>query len=317
MQVNIGTVISKVIQLLLILLIGVYSRKRGFVSRETVTSLSKFLSNVTNPLLIICSFQTPYSAGLLKTGLLLILSAAIIHVGSAFISYFVFKPKRGSCENVVYEFNTVFANCAFMGFPILMAIYGAKDGVVLGSFYNTVFNVFFWTYGIWILTRHKRENGEGGGVDVKKLFLNPGVIATVIGFVFFIAGIKIPQALLGGMEMVGDSTFPLAMIIIGSLIVELDFKTAFKDVKFYICALIKLIVVPVITLFVCKACGAPSVVTYVSVVLAGMPSATFGAIFAELYGTNPVTSSKIVCLTTVLSIATIPLLLYITKLVIG
>ncbi len=315
MEVNIASVISKVIQLLVILVIGVYARKREFISRQTVTSLSKLLSNITNPLLIICSFQTPFSHELLKTGLWLIVAGIGVHVGSAILAYFVFKPKKGSCENVVYEFNTIFANCAFMGFPILMAIYGPKDGVVLGSFYNTVFNVFFWTYGIFILTRHKREAGEQAGLSVKKLFLNPGVVATVIGFVFFLKSISIPEALLGGMEMVGNTTFPLAMIIIGALIVELDFKTAFKDVKFYICAVIKLLVVPVVTLFACVLLHAPQVVTYVSVILAGMPAATFGAIFAELYGTNPVTASKIVCVTTVVSIATIPMLIYLTNLV--
>lgn len=314
MNVNINTVISKVIQLLIILIIGIYVRKRGYINRDTVKSLSKFLSHVTNPLLIICSFQIDYSSALLKTGMLILLGSLVIHIFSCIIAYFVFKPQKGSCENAVYEFNTIFANCAFMGFPILMAIYGDQLGVIYGSFYNAIFNVCFWTYGIVVLTRHKVSENGRMKFDIKKLIFNPGVIATVLGFVLFVTGIKIPVPVLGGLKMVGDSTFPLAMIIIGALVVELDFKTAFKDLKFYICAVLKLIAIPLAVLVCCVLLRAPQTVTYVTVILAGMPSATFGAIFAELYGTSPVTSAKIVCLTTILSIGTIPLIIYLTQL---
>ena len=306
METDINTVISKVIQLLLILVVGIYTRKRGFINRETVKSLSQYLSHVTNPLLIICSFQVEYSSQLLKTGMIILAGSFIIHIVSSIIAYFVFPPKKGSCVNAVYEFTTVFANCSFMGFPILMAIYGEKLGVMYGSFYNAVFNIFFWTYGIVILTRHKTKEDGKKNVNMKNLFLNPGVVATVVGFVLFVTGIKIPEVLLGGMKMVGDSTFPIAMIIIGALIVELDLKTAFNDLKLYICAALKLIIIPFAVLFCCVLIKAPAIVTNVLVVLSGMPAATFGAIFAEIYGTNPVTSAKIVCITTILSLATIP-----------
>lgn len=312
MGIDINTVLSKVIQLLLILLVGVYARKRNYINRETVGSLSKYLSNVANPLLILASFQLKYSTELLKIGGKILLGAAIVHILSAVIAFFVFKPKADSNENTIYEFTSIFANCAFMGFPVLTAIYG-DIGVVYGSFYNAVFNLFFWTYGIYVLTRQK----GAGKLDLKKLFLNPGVIATVLGIAFYVLRIRIPATLLGAMDMVGDSIFPLAMIVIGALIVELDFKTAFRDCKFWICALIKLLVAPLLTLLCCHFVGCDSTVTYVLVILSGMPAATFGAIFAEIYDVNPVTAAKIVCLTTVISIGTIPLILYLSKLLIG
>lgn len=309
MNVNIGTVIAKVVQLLLILVIGIYTRKRNFIQRDTVTSLSRFLSNVTNPLLIICSFQIEYSKELLVIGGKILLGAFLIHVCSSVLAYLIFRPIKGSSENAVYEFTTVFANCSFMGFPILAAVYGDL-GIVYGSFYNAIFNFFFWTYGIVILTRHKGKSK----LNVKNLVLNPGVLATVIGFLLYLLKINIPAVPLGAMKMMGDATFPLAMIIIGALIVELDFRTAFKDLKFYICAALKLLIIPLAVLGVCVLLRCDPTVTYVLVILSGMPSATFGAIFAEIYGTNPVTSAKIVCLTTIMSIGTIPLLLYLTQL---
>ena len=312
---NIGTVISKVIQLLFILVVGIYTRKRGFIDRNTVKSLSKYLSNVTNPLLVLCSFQLDYSAELLILGGKIFVGALVIHIVSAVLAYFIFRPKKGSCENAIYEFTTIFGNCAFMGFPILAAVYG-DIGIVYGSFYNAVFNLFFCTYGIIVLTRHKNTDGKMS-LNLKQLILNPGVLATVCGILLYVLQIKIPQMLLGGMKMVGDSTFPLAMIIIGSLIVELDFKTAFRDVKFYIGAALKLLVIPALALAACVLFRVEPLITYVLVILSGMPSATFGAIFAEIYGVNPVTGAKIVCLTTIISIATIPLLLFVTKAVIG
>lgn len=314
MEINIGTVISKVIQLLFILVVGIYARKRGFIDKPFIRTLSKVLSNITNPLLIISSFQIVYSAELLKTGLFILSVSVAIHIFSAVVAYFCFKPKKGCCKNVVYEFDTIFGNCAFMGFPVLMALYGDKNGVVYGSFYNAIFNIMFWSYGVHILTRHKREEGKSS-INIKKLIFNPGVIFTLVGFALFVAQIKIPEAILGGMEMVGHSTFPLAMLIIGGLVAELDLKTAFRDVKLYICAFIKLIFLPLVALLGCILVGAPHIVTYVAVILAGMPSATFGAIFAELYDVDSVSSAKVVCISTIMSIITIPLIIYITGLV--
>ena len=62
---DIGSVISKTVQLLIILIIGIYARKKDFINRQTVTYLSKLLSHVTSPLLIFCSFQREYDPALL------------------------------------------------------------------------------------------------------------------------------------------------------------------------------------------------------------------------------------------------------------
>lgn len=309
----VGNVISRALQLLFIMVVGFYARKRNIIDRDNVKGLSRLLSNITNPLLIICSFQMPFDRQILNTGMVIFAGGVVIHIIAAVVSYFVFLPKKGSNENVVYEVNTLFANCGFMGFPILSVIFPEHPlgdlGIMYGAFYNTVFNLFFWSYGIYMFNRGKKTK-----LDIKKLVLNPGILATLTGFLLFMLKVQIPEALLGGMDMVGDTTFPLAMIIIGSFIAELDLKKAFNDIKLYICAILKLVVFPLATLFVCVLCGADTTVTRVLVVLSGMPSATLGAVFAELYGANAVTSSKIVCITTVLSVATIPALLYVTNL---
>lgn len=310
----IENVISRALQLLFIMIVGFYARKRKFISRDDVKTLARLLSNITNPLLIICSFQMPFEKDILSTGLTILAGGVAVHLISAVICYFVFMSKKNPKEAVVYEMNTLFANCGFMGFPILAAIFGDKLGVMYGAFYNMVFNLFFWSYGIAMLNRHKIQGDKKSKLDFKKLFLNPGILATVTGFILFVAKVKIPDALLGGMDMVGETTFPLAMIIIGALIVELDLKTAFNDLRLYICAFLKLFAFPLATLAVCVLFGASTVVTQVLVVLSGMPSATLGAVFAEIYGTNPITSAKLVCLTTIISVGTIPLLLYITNL---
>ena len=310
----IENVISRALQLLFIMIVGFYARKRKFIDREDVKTLARLLSNITNPLLIICSFQMPFDRGILNTGLIIFAGGVAIHIITAVLCYFVFKSKDDPKEAVVYEMNTVFANCGFMGFPILTAIYGDKLGIMYGAFYNTVFNLFFWSYGIAMLNRRKKKKDGKSRLDYKKLIFNPGIIATVVGFILFVAQVKIPDALLGGMDMVGDATFPLAMIIIGALIAKLDVKKAFNDFRLYVCAFLKLIAFPLATLAVCVLCNASTIVTQVLVVLSGMPSATLGAVFAEIYGTNPITAAKTVCITTIISVGTIPLLLYITSL---
>ncbi len=311
MSVDIQAIILKVLQLLLILCAGIYACKKAIIPQSAVNSLSKLLSNITNPLLIICSFQIGFDAKILTTGLSIIVGAVIIHIVSSVIAYFVFRPQKGSSANAPYEFAAIFSNCGFMGFPILGALFG-DIGIVYGAFYNAIFNLWLWTYGIVLLNRHKNNYG----IDIKKLLFNPGVIATIVGFLLFIFRISIPATLFGAMDMVGDTTFPLSMLVIGCISARIKPKSLFGDFKLYVCSCLKLIVFPLLTAFVCSLLGVETgILSPVLIILCAMPAATFTAIFAEIYGVNPEITTKIVSVTTVLSVITIPAVIYLSNLI--
>lgn len=303
--------ISKILILYLCMLAGIYARKRNYINKDSLKSISSLVANVTNPLLIISSFQIDFSKDILASGAGIILASFLIHVFSAAISYLIFRKTEKQKTRSVYECATIFSNCAFMGYPLLMVLFG-NEGLVYGVFYTSFFNIFFWSYGLCVLSRHKGK----AKISAKKVLLNAGTVPTIIGIIMFIFSIKLPYIVYESSVMVGNTTFPLAMIIIGGLICDLDFKTAFREIELYLSCFVKLLIIPICTIFACKLLHASPVVTYTSIIMASTPSATFVAIFAGLYDVDSTAAAKAVGFSHIISMATIPLMMMLANAVI-
>jgi len=303
MQINPSLVVSKVAMLFLILLIGFYAGKKRFVDEKGTKTLSSLLVNITSPLLIITSFQMDFEAEKLKNALIILGASVVIHILMTFFGKLSFGWEKEAEKNKIMRFSIIFGNCAFLGYPVLDAIFGEGVGVFYGSFYCLMFNLYLWTYGIVMLQKGK-ENVEKP--SLKKVFVNAGTIASLVGIVLFAAGIKLPGILWDAVDMVGDLTFPLSMIIIGTLISRLDFKKVLTNKRVYIFCAFKLLLQPLLMIAVCKILSLPEVISYMLITMCAVPSATNTAIFAELYDCDSSLAAQCVGLSTLFSMVTLP-----------
>jgi hypothetical protein len=261
----------------------------------------------------------PYSGEKVIFGLKVLLASAILHCSVALISYGVFKVEKRMEQKKVWEFALIFGNCAFLGYPVLEAVFanpgGENPGIFYGAFYTLIFNVFIWTYGVALLQRGRPDSRESN--NWRKIFLNIGVIACVIGFLFFLLKINLPPIIGDAVTMVGNMTFPLSMLIIGSLVATFDFKQIFKNGKLYYYTFMKLLAWPLLVTAICSFLPFDSHLLLLCVVMASVPAASNCAIFAELYDGDSILSAQCVGLTTLLSMGTIPLNLWIAQNIFG
>jgi Predicted permeases len=300
----------KVVILFLAMFAGIYARIRGYIDWKTTKAFSSFLVNVTNPLLIIYSFQLDFDSEQLKIGIHIFILSAIVHSVLALIAFFVFKPVKDKQHRSIYSFALIFANCGFIGYPVLMAMFG-NIGLFYGAFFTAYFNIFVWTYGVVLMCRER----EGEKLPLKKVFLNSGTVAIVVGLFLFAFSIRLPYPIYQASKLVGDMTFPLSMVIIGSLVVGIDFKSLLKSPSIYLFSAIKLVLVPLIAIGACYLLKLPAMLSYICIVMCAMPSATNTAIFAEIYDNDSILAAKCVGVTTLLSLVTIPLTIYLANLV--
>lgn len=295
--------INQVIILFLMILVGIYARKKNYISKEANDGLSKLLINVTLPLLIISSFNTSFSKDMITNAEKLLLYALIIHIVIiVFAALVYFKLPRN--KKGVAKFVTVFSNSGFMGYPVLKGIYG-NTGVFYCSIFGIVLNVFMFSYGIMVL------NEEGGTSirELKKILLNPAIVAILIGIIIFISGIKLPYVLSSMISSVGSMTSPLSMIIVGSMLANTKVKTAVSGKLVYILSFIKLLVIPAITYFVLRLFGAPALITNIIVLLEAMPAPSNAAILSFQYGGDETLALKTIFISTVFSLISIPLII--------
>lgn len=292
-------IFNKVLVLFLILIVGYYAKKRNIINEEVNKGLTQILLRITLPLLIISSFNFTYSTELIENMISVLWVTILVHlvlIGLAKICY----PKMNKDKKIVLKFITVFSNSGFMGFPILLSLYG-NIGLLYASISNIIFNLLVWTYGIMLFTEEKELK------NLKKVFINPGIVAVVIGIIRIVFSIKVPSAVQGSFEMVGNMTTPISMIIIGVMFAEVKFKEVISDITLYYGTLMSLVIVPLVTFLIVNILPIDSMVANVLVVAQAMPAATLCAIFAESTGRAPRYASKIVFVTTLLSIITIPL----------
>lgn len=313
---NISSVSTQVVSLFLIMLIGYGARIFGIIDKSSTKKLSKFMVYITNPLLIITSFQQVFASSSLldmkfgqKIGIMftVIGISVIVHFVATAIAMFMFRGKNLK-DAAVYRFSIIFSNCGFMGYPLLRAVF-PENGMFFGACYVLFFTVFMWSFGVFLLS----SSSGKGGVALKKAFVNPGFIAAMVGVLLFVCGIKLPAVISSTMGMTADMTFPLSMIIIGSMLRELPLRDVFVNPDAYIVAFIKLLALPLLILIFCVIFGVSQGNAYICVIMASTPVAAKAPIVAELYGGSRGKALACVELTTILSVVTIPLVMYITS----
>ena len=296
---NYSKVVNQVIVLFLILLVGFYCRKRNIINETVKKGLSELLLKITLPFMIISSFNLQYSSDMLINGGKVLLYSIIIHFSFIFISKIFYFKYEESQKNVL-RFSTIFSNVGFMGYPILESIFG-KIGVFYGAIFNVGFNLFLWTAGVMIFTKEKKLS------NIKKVVINPALIAVIVGILVFISPIKPPYAVYKTLEAVGSMTTPLSMIIIGAMLAEANYKETFSGFKVYYCSLIRLLAMPICAYILLRIIGAEGQLLKISVVIEAMPVAVLSGIIAEQYKGDSILASRCIFMSTLLSMFTIPL----------
>jgi malate permease and related proteins len=294
------TIINQVIILALIMGIGILARKKGMLNAEVNSKLSDFLLNITLPCLIVTSFSFEYSAEMMNNVKMIFFYSVLIHIVLIFISK-VFAVKFSEGSRKVIRFVTVFSNSGFMGFPVLLGLYG-NIGVFYGAVFNVPWNIFMLSFGSMLFTGNKDLK------SMRKVIIHPGIIATVLGMLMFVFSLSMPLPLGKALASVGAMTTPLSMIIVGSMLAEIKLKEVFSGFAVYYVSAVRLIAAPLITLAIMKLLNADHLLTEIAVTIEAMPAAVIATVLANKFGGDTKLASRCVFISTIISMVTIPLI---------
>lgn len=306
---DINIILQKLVLLFIPIIFGFLCRKVGFFDKQANKYFAKLMTEITVPALLFSSITAEKSANKLPEIMIVLIASLLIFVGFSLLS--ILTPKvffaKGR-EIGIYKFLTVFNNNAFMGFPVLVSILGAK-ALFYGAIYNIVNNIFAFTIGLYFI-------GQSAKVKTKfsfKKMINTVNISILVALIIFFVRIPLPDIITSSTKMVGDITTPLSMIILGVSLAEVRFIELFTDYKLYIFSVLKMIVFPIIIWFILKrfVTGMDLLLNSI-IIISAMPGAAICVTLATQYEANPQFASKYVLLSTLLSLITIPLVIYIT-----
>ena len=294
-------VLQQVVIIVLLMLVGYIAKKTKIIGAEGVSQFTSFLMYFVTPCVLIEAYQKPFNVLGAKLLLVAFIMAILIHAVTIVFSNLVFRKKQ-STDYRVNRFAVVYSNCGFMAIPLLSAALGS-EGVFFGSAYLAVFSILNWTHGIYTYTENKTL------LSFKKAVLNPGVLGTLISLILFVCSIKLPDILGQTVGFVADMNTPLSMIMLGTFFVGIKPLEILKNISFYIVVVIRLILVPVMAIFLLKLFGIDMAVVKALAISSACPVAGITALWAGKFNLNAEYASQLVAITTVLSVISIPAVL--------
>lgn len=295
---------QQMVVLMLIMLIGFLAAKKRIFSEQANKDFSSLVNYVTAPALILSSTAGAGEVGTKGDSLFVLLMATLSYVffiALSFLTPKIFRAKKG--EDGIIQFLTVFANNGFMGFPVVLAIFGT-GGLFYASIYNIPNNLMLYSIGILMVAKGNRDNN----ISWKFILMNPANIAAFIALFCFFTDTQLPTVFLEMAESIGNITSPLAMMIIGASMAKMELHSAFKDVKLYVFALFRMVLLPVLIWFSLRSILSNEIMLGILVIIAAMPGPTMAVTLSVQYDGNTEFATRYVFLSTLLSVLTIPLI---------
>lgn len=301
---DINIVINQMLQLFIILGLGYFLNKIKIFDDTLNQKLNKLLLNVTTPALVLASVSSIKQSNNTKEALFVFLVAIIIFTLLPMLSYMLVRVIRiPRHQRGIYMFMTVFSNIGFMGFPVMKAIFG-NEAVFYTSIFNMIFNIWVFTLGIVLI-----NYGTNNKVKLSfKSLLSPGIISSLLAIAIYFLRIPIHPVLKSTFDMVGNITTPVAMMLIGSTLANLNIKEVFTELRIYPYTIIKQILIPFIAYPILKYFINSPLVLGVALVNLAMPVGNSAVLFANQYDGDVELAAKSVFITTLISVFTIPLI---------
>jgi len=296
------SLLSTIACLSCMLLIGFLGGKLKILDATSTEKLSELIVKIGQPFLIVNSaISQKYSPENLKIGLSVFALGICMHAFMALVAFLFARPlTKDLNEKKISQYCMFFANCGFIGFPIVEAIYG-PEGLFYGAFYIMSFHLFVWTLGIVILAKGRDDIK----ITPKKILLNYGTVPCAVGFLLFVSNIPLPAFFTSLTSSVANICTPIAIMISGANIARRSLKQMFLNPRVYHTSSVKLLAMPLLVATITWLLGLPDYMVIFGTIMAAMPCAAVVTMFCEMYRIIPGFAAELVGSSTVFCTVTI------------
>lgn len=270
--------------------------QKGLITKEGSKSLANLLLYAVLPCVVVKSFcvaRTPERVSGLLVSFLAALGILLLAMA---VSHLLFK------KNPIDDFGAAFSNAGFMGFPLVAAVQGS-EAIFYAAGFVALLNALQWTYGQSLIS------GDPSYRSPKAILKNPLVLSLLLGILIFCFELPVPAIASDLLAALAALNAPLAMVILGVYLAQTDAKTLFNDPHLYVVAAARLVLIPLLTILVLKLLPAEyAAITTTLVIVAAAPIGSNVAVYAQKLGKDYAYAVRGVCLSTLLSAITMPLL---------
>ena len=279
--------------------------KLNKIPKDAISAFATFLVYVCTPLQILYAMgQVEYSPYMMRYLLIAFLVSFCTMGGMLGLVYLVLRKKQEQAPYRICVTASALGNVGFIGLPLLQALMPEYPQMqAFASMFFLSLNIYMWSVGSWITTRDRHY------IRPSKIFLNPAVIAVAVGLGLLVGRVRLTGQVGGMVELVGRMSTPMCMVILGMRLATIPLKRMFTSPLAYLASALKLVAFPLLALAVCSLLPVERDFVRGVFVLSCVPSGNLVLSFAEMLGEGQGDAANAVLLSTILSMATIPLMM--------
>lgn len=304
MQIT-SLLIKQIVTMVLYMAVGFGLFKGKKITKEGSSNLATLLIWLIVPVVVIKSYCVAPTYQRIQ-GLAASAAATVLCLAASItIARVIYKRQP------IAHFGAAFSNAGFFGLPLVGAVFG-EDAVFYVTTFVAFLNTLQWVYGVAVLKEEKLKIS-------KSMFLNPLVISFLAGLFLFFTGLgaRLPSIVTTTMSGISAMNAPLAMLVMGVYLAQSDMKTLWTDRRLYILSLVRLVMIPLITLAILWLLPMDNTVSLCLLLTASAPVGANVAVYAQLVGKDYVYASKAVVTSTLLSLVSMPLVLMLAQWLLG
>lgn len=324
---SITVVLEQMVIIMILIMVGLFLYRKKMLSEDTSRQLSGLIVNITNPAVLICSAfdDTPkLSLRELGTGMgVFLISYLILFLAAYLIPLLLRIPEHARYS---YRMLTIFGNVGFIGIPLASAVLGPSS-LIFVSLNNLIYNILVYTLGMSILKNTARVQHAASDIatdsaapvsgehtaareSVFHKLVNAGTVSALLTVILYLADLNVPEIISASLTYAGRTTTFLSMLVLGVSVAQMAPKDIFSHPKLYAFTLLRQILLPIgftlsLRLFIHETMIVNTCALMLSVPAGNMPL----MLSKQLHVDESVISQGII-LTTLLSLATIPLVTF-------
>lgn len=304
--------LESVLSVILMIALGFVLAKRRWFEGNSSALLSKLVVSVALPAYMISNLMGGYDRVKLLSMLpglpvpFAVMASCFALAAGIAVLLGLPRGRRGTFASMFALSNTI-----FIGLPVNLVLFGDESlsSVLLYYIANTT---LFWTIGVYGIAadgavRSGRPRPSPVSAEGLRRIFSPPLVAFMAAVTMIMLGIRLPKSIMDFCKTLGSMTTPLSMLFIGIVISRVEWKKLKVERDLLLVLAGRFLVSPLLLILVVRPLDLPLLMKQVFLVQASMPAMTQTPILAAAYGADPEYAGVATSLSTVLSLATIPL----------
>lgn len=297
--------IETVLVILLLMLIGVFISWKDWYGVEHKLLMTKLIVNISIPAVTINNFFNSFPRTMIFSSGKLFLIPLTTMLASFLLGSFlsnilkIDRTRRGSFIAMCTVSNSI-----FIGLPVSIGLFG-EESIPYVMFYYLANTIVFWG----LCSPRIKEDGQGKSFNfkefIKNMFSVP-LITVLISLILVILNLRPPNLILDTAKYLGNMSTPLSLIFIGGIMYEIGLKNIKIDISMVFIMLMRFILAPLLTLFICQKAGLEKMATQVFTIQTAMPVMIQTVTVSENYKADSQYVATAVTITTLISLIFIP-----------